>query len=169
MTASPIASTVAVEKPYRSKRTANFEIAAAPDAVFAMMCPVREYEWAPGWTTNLILSASGLVEQDCIFTTPAGASIASNNDSAEAIWVTPFHDPETRRLTMIKVTPKECVTRLDIAVDETNGGATVTASYEHTALSPKGRVIVDGHTEQSYAATMAEWRNALSSQLDAAA
>ena len=167
MTAFPLDAAIAVEKPYRRKRTASFEIAAAPDAVFAMMCPVREYEWAPGWVTNLILSASGLVEQGCIFTTPAGASIASNDDSAEAIWVTPFHDPQARRLTMIKVTPKECVTRLDIAVDETPRGATVTASYEHTALSPKGRIIVDEHTEQSYSALMTGWRDALSARLAA--
>ncbi len=156
---------VAVEKPYRRKRTASFEIAASPDAVFAMMCPVREYEWEPGWLTNLILSDSGLVEEGCIFTTPAGASISSDEDSAEAIWVTPFHDPEKRRLTMIKVTPKECVTRLDIGVDETADGASVTASYEHTALSPRGREIVDGHTERSYAALMTGWRAALSESL----
>ena len=156
---------VAVEKPYRRKRTARFDIAAQPDAVFAMMCPVREYEWEPGWLTNLILSESGLAEEGCIFTTPAGASFASDEGSAEAIWVTPFHDPEKRRLTMIKVTPKESVTRLDIAVDKTDAGASVTASYEHTALSAKGRIIVDAHTEQSYAALMTGWREALSASL----
>lgn len=158
---------IAVEKPYRAKRTARFEIAAAPDAVFAMMCPVREYEWEPGWLTNLILSETGLVEEGCIFTTPAGASIASDEKSAEAIWVTPFHDPENRRLTMIKVTPKECVTRLDIAVEETPGGAAVTTSYELTALSPRGRIIVDTHTDKSYAAQMTGWRAALEAHLAA--
>ena len=151
---------IAVEKPYRAKHAARFELAAAPDAVFAMMCPVREYEWEPDWTTNLILSDSGLAEQDCIFTTPAGASIASDEKSEEAIWVTPFHDPDARRLTMIKVTPKECVTRLDIGIDETADGAAVTASYEHTALSDRGRAIVDAHTKESYAALMAGWRSA---------
>ncbi len=156
---------IPVEKPYRCKRTARFDVAAAPDAVFAMMCPVREYEWEPGWKTNLILSASGLVEEGCIFTTPPGASIASTGKSEEAIWVTPHHDPKTRRLTMIKVTPKECVTRLDIAIDETATGAAVTASYELTALSPRGRVIVDGHTVPAYAKMMDSWRAALETHL----
>ena len=157
---------IPIEKPYRAKRTARFAVAADPDAVFAMMCPVREYEWEPGWMTTLILSESGLVEEGCIFTTPAGASAGSTEESAEAIWVTPFHDPKSRRLTMIKVTPKECVTRLDIAVDENDaGGAAVTASYEHTALSPQGRAIVDGHTEPAYARMMEGWRAALATHL----
>ncbi|WP_428407422.1 hypothetical protein [Hyphococcus sp.] len=160
-----IAPVIPVEKPYRCKRTAGFEVAAAPDAVFAMMCPVREYEWEPGWRTNLILSESGLVEEGCVFTTPAGASIASDQKSEEAIWVTPHHDAQARRLTMIKVTPNECVTRLDIAVDETETGAAVTASYELTALSPRGRVIVDGHTAPAYAKIMEGWRAALTGKL----
>ncbi len=157
--------TIRIEPPYRRKQTATIHVAAAPDAVFALMCPVREYEWEPGWTTNLILSNSGLVEEDCIFTTPGGASAGSNGASPEAIWGTPLHDPENRRLVMIKVTPGECVTRLDIAVDQTPQGAAVTASYEHTALSRAGRALVDGHTKARYAAMMAGWRAAIEKRL----
>lgn len=161
--------TIKIEPPYRSRRTAAFRIAAPADDVFSMMCPVREYEWEPEWRTNLILSHSGLVEEGCVFTTPAGASIASSADSAEAVWVTPLHDRKARRLTMIKVTPAECVTRLDIAVDETADGSEVTASYEHTALSEKGRRVVDSHTEAAYGETMKGWRRALEKALSARA
>ena len=147
-----------IEKPYRRRQTATIAIDADPDNVFALMCPVREYEWEPGWTTNLILSVSGLVEQDCIFTTPGGASAGSSETSAEAIWVTPFHDPEQRRLTMIKITPGECVTRLDIAVAPDRGGSTATVSYEHTALSAAGRRIVDDHGAANFEAMMEGWK-----------
>lgn len=153
--------TMRIEPPYRRKQIATIDVDADPDAVFALMCPVREYEWEPGWTTNIILSNSGLVEQDCIFTTPGGASAGSNAASPDAIWVTPLHDPENRRLVMIKVTPEESVTRLDIAVDETPQGAAVTTSYEHTALSGAGRALVDGHTKARYAKMMARWGGAI--------
>ncbi len=156
---------IRIHKPHRRRQSGGFSVAAAPDAVFALMCPVREHEWEPGWKTNIILSETGLVEEGCIFTTPGGASLASDGDSADAIWVTPFYDRKARRLTMLKVTPEECVTRLDIAVDETKDGAAVTASYEHTALGPRGRAIVDGHTEDSYRALMDGWRRALSAHL----
>ncbi len=112
-----------IEKPYRRRQTATIEVSADPDDVFALMCPVREYEWEPGWETNVILSNSGLVEQDCIFTTPAGASAGSDKESGEALWATPFYDADTRKLTMIKFTPGECVTRLDIAVEGKEGGS----------------------------------------------
>ncbi|MEO1241329.1 MAG: hypothetical protein AAFX54_05425 [Pseudomonadota bacterium] len=158
-----------IEKPYSRKRTRTITVDADPDKVFALMCPVREYEWEPGWTTNLILSESGLVEEGCVFTTPAGASIGSNVKSREAIWVTPIHDRNTRRLMMIKVTPDECVTRLDIAVDETPAGSSVTTSYQHTALTEAGRTVVDQHTEVRFDEMMAGWRAAIEKTIGAAA
>ncbi len=150
-----------IEKPYRRRQTATIAIDAAADAVFALMCPVREYEWEPGWKTNLILSKSGLVEQDCIFTTPGGASAGSSEESGEAIWVTPFYDAENRRLTMIKATPGECVTRLDIAVTPEMSGAAATVSYEHTALSAAGRRIVDDHGAANFDAMMEGWKRSI--------
>ncbi|MHA7871955.1 MAG: hypothetical protein ACX939_06370 [Hyphococcus sp.] len=143
-----------VDVPYRRKQTATIEVAAPASGVFALMCPVREYEWEPGWTTTLILSESGRIEEGCIFTTPGGASHGSGEASPDAIWVTPVHDPANRRLMMIKVTPDECVTRLEIAVKATPAESVVTTSYEHTALSEAGRTIVDQHTEARYAKMM---------------
>ena len=157
-----------IEKPYRQKHTAMIDVAAPADDVFALMCPVREYEWEPGWTTNLILSNSGLVEENCIFTTPGGASHGSKQASPDAVWVTPIHNLYERRLIMIKVTPGECVTRLDIAVDETPEGASVTTSYEHTALTDAGRAIVDQHTAVRYAKMMDGWKLAIEKTLGGA-
>ena len=155
-----------IEKPYARKRTKTIMVKADPDQVFALMCPVREYEWEPGWTTNLILSNSGLVEEDCIFTTPAGASLGSHAKSREAIWVTPIHDPTARRLMMIKVTPDECVTRLDIFVSAEQSGASVTTSYQHTALTELGRNVVDQHTEVRFDEMMAAWQKAIEETLE---
>ena len=150
-----------IEKPYRRRQSTTINVAAEPDAVFALMCPVREYEWEPGWTTNLILSNSGLVEQGCIFTTPAGASADSTDESGEALWVTSDYDADARRLTMIKFTPGECVTCLKIAVAPADGGAAVTTSYEHTALSERGRKIVDDHGAANFEAMMERWKSAI--------
>lgn len=155
-----------IEKPYLQKRTKTILVKADPDQVFALMCPVREYEWEPGWTTNLILSHSGLVEQDCIFTTPAGASMGSHDKSQEAIWVTPIHNKAARCLMMIKVTPEECVTRLDISVNPEQDGASVTTSYQHTALTDSGRHIVDQHTEARFEEMMAGWQEAIEKTLN---
>ncbi len=156
-----------IEQPYRRKCAARFEIAAPPESVFSLMCPAREYEWEPGWTTNLILSKSGLVEQDCIFTTPGGASDYSANACSEAIWTTPIYDPESKKLTMIKVTPGDVVTRLDISVEGGDAAAVVSASYEHTALSPVGCKTVDQHTDEEFSQMMLRWSAALARALGA--
>lgn len=125
------------------------------------MCPVREYEWEPGWATNLILSESGFVEEGCVFTTPGGVSAGSDDKSPEAVWVTPLHDCAKRQLIMIKVTPGETVMRLDIAVEGETGSSRLTASYEHTALSAPGREIVNQHTEERFAEMMRGWAAAI--------
>lgn len=156
-----------IEKPYRRRQTAAIALDADPDAVFALMCPVREYEWEPGWTTNIILSNCGRVEQDCIFTTPGGASAGSTSDSAEAVWVTPYYDAKKRALTMIKFTQGECVTRLDIEIAQTPGGAVATVSYAHTALSESGRRIVDDHGAANFEVMMAQWKTAIEACLSA--
>ncbi len=140
-----------IEKPYRSKQTATIELNRAPDDVFALMCPVREHDWIPGWETTSIYSASGLVEQDCIFTTVT-------NDK-EATWVTTAYDPEARRLTIHKVIPGEVVTRLDIAVDDKEQGCNATIAYEHTALSAAGVKVVDQHTAERYSDMMDSWKD----------
>lgn len=156
-----------IEKPYRQRQTTTIRMDADPDEVFALMCPVREYEWEPGWTTNVILSTCGRVEKDCIFTTPAGASIASSEKSGEALWMTPFYDADARKLTMIKFTPGECVTRLDIEIAQTASGASATISYAHTALSQAGRRIVDDHSAANFHAMMAQWKMAIEKCLSA--
>jgi len=60
------------------------------------------------------------------------------------------------------------VTRLDISVDETPEGASVTTVYEHTALSEAGRAVVDEHTEARYAGMMAGWKRAIEKTLGGA-
>ena len=146
-----------IEKPYRIKQTATIQLDRVPDDVFALMCPVREHDWDPSWATNSIHSLSGLVEEDCIFTTSA--------EGKEATWVTTKHDPDARRLTMYKIIPGDLVTRLDIAVDETAAGSAATVCYEHTALSDAGRAVADQHTAEKYHEMMDSWRTMIHGHL----
>lgn len=152
---------ISVEPPYRKHQQATFTVAAAPDDVFALMCPVAEHDWVPGWKTKSILSRSGLVETDCVFVTPSG--------DKDATWITTRHNKEKRALTMYKLVPGESVTRLDIAVCENAAGAETTVRYEHTALNEAGRKLVDRHTREKYRETMNAWRSEISDYLEKAA
>jgi hypothetical protein len=49
---------------------------APPEEVFPLLCPVREHEWLEGWQCEMIHTASGIAEKDCIFSTTAPNVIA---------------------------------------------------------------------------------------------
>ena len=51
------------------ERTDHFDVPATPDRVFPLLCPVREYEWIPGWECDVLHSVSGVAEEDCVFRT----------------------------------------------------------------------------------------------------
>ncbi len=145
------------EPPCRRKHTYTQAIAATPDEVFPLLCPVREEDWVPGWRTRLVVSKTGLVEEDCMFVTPG--------EPADAIWITADHDPEAHRLRMYKIVPGVVVSRLDVALAEDGPGTKATISYEHTALSEVGQAIVSGHTEASYRKFMKSWEAAINAYL----
>ena len=71
----------------RSVRSYTQRIEAPPDVVFPLICPVREAEWLDGWGDGfeLIYSASGLAEKNCVFRT-------YGQDQPEMIWTMSEHD-----------------------------------------------------------------------------
>jgi hypothetical protein len=51
----------------RKHLTCRQTINAPPDAVFPLICPVREAEWLDGWRYTMLFSVSGVVEQGAVF------------------------------------------------------------------------------------------------------
>ncbi len=58
---------------------------AAPDKVFPLLCPVREYEWIETWKCEMIHSRSGFAELDCVFKTRHG--------DVEDVWTVSRYKP----------------------------------------------------------------------------
>lgn len=65
-------------------------INAPPEAVFPLLCPVREYDWIPEWDCRLVHTESGLAEPGCIFQTEREAE-----DGLDT-WVISRHEPNDR-------------------------------------------------------------------------
>lgn len=153
--------TVRVEPPVRQEQSVVVDLQGGADAVFALMCPVREHDWVEGWRTTAIWSNSGLVEEGCVFTTPLPVQ-SDDEPTDEAVWVATRHDAEARRLELIKLVPKQTVTRLRIAVSPTEAGSSLSVSYELTALSPAGREAVAQHTAEGLTSTIRQgWKPAI--------
>jgi len=111
---------------------------------------------------ELVLSRSGVCEQDCAFITPPEPP----SERHSSIWIVSRHDPANWTLQMYKVTPEHTISKLDISL-EGESGATTSAeiSYEITAIGPAGHEFIKGFTEDSFKEFMAQWEMALNHYL----
>lgn len=145
-----------IKPPVRVRRTYVQRLEASPEEVFPLLCPVREAEWVQGWEPKTVYSASGVAEPGCIFLTPG------DSGGADAVWVVLEHDPERRRVAMLKVTPGLTSTRLEIELEpDGDGGTAARVTYEPTALSRKGERAVAAFTDEYYRGFMERWEREL--------
>ncbi len=63
------------------------QLAAASEAVFPLLCPVREYEWIDDWQCEMIHFASGVAEAGAVFRT------AFPQDGPPDVWVISRYEP----------------------------------------------------------------------------
>ncbi len=141
-----------IQKPVRVKRSYTQTLTGAPDAVFPLLCPVREVEWVKGWDPRLVISESGLVEEDCVFVMP--------DQPADSVWIVTRWDPEAHEVEFVKVTPGLAVGRIHITLVGAGTGEESTmaeVSHEYTALSEAGEEFVGRFTQAHYEAFMKEW------------
>lgn len=146
-----------IVKPKRASRTYTQKLNAAPDRVFPLLCPVREADWIDGWDPLLVVSASGIAEPDCVFTTPA-APVA-------AIWYITRHEPASGFVEMLKITPEVTACRLSIQLHAVPGGSEAVVTYTHTSLGPDGDAFVDSFTEAFYQEFMQDWESRINHYL----
>ena len=138
-----------VVTPNRATRTYTQHLVASPGEVFRLLCPVREADWIEGWDPTLVVSASGVAEPDCVFTTSA-----TPND---AIWYITRHEPAAGFIEMLKITPAVTTCRLTIQLRPTAGGCDADITYSHTSLGPLGDAFVASFTEDYYRQFMQDW------------
>lgn len=91
-----------------------FEVAAAPERVFPLLCPVREHDWIPTWRAEVVHSRSGLAELGCVFTTQTPAEDVRT-------WVCTRFEPN-RALAYTVFSSLGYVMLLDITLTPRRGG-----------------------------------------------
>lgn len=156
-------------RPVRVSHSYTQSLIAPPSTVFPLLCPVRECDWVPGWRPGFVISESGFVEQDCVFTT--------SSDDGEALWYVIEHDSQELAVEMLKIVPRLMATRLRIELEEVepveNSGAPIDPAvrcrarvcYTHTALSPDGEAEVQRWDEARWREFMEGWESALNEYL----
>lgn len=148
-----------IQPPVRVRRTYRQHLDAPPGRVFPLLCPVREADWVPEWDPSLVLTASGIAEEDAVFIMP-------EDETDDAIWVITEHDPADHVVAFVKVTPGHTVGRIEIALAPDGSEHTVaTVTYQYTALSAAGAAFVRDFTEAAYATFMQAWERQLNHYL----
>lgn len=141
----------------RVSRTYTQKLVGPPEAVFPLLCPVREADWIQGWDPLLVVSASRLAERDCAFVT---AALPSN-----ATWYVTRHEPDAGFVEMIKLTPSVTACRLTIQLRAAAGGSEADVTYCHTSLGAEGDAFVAAFTEDYYHEFMRDWEGRLNHYL----
>ena len=131
-----------IVKPIRATRTYTQRLAGPPDAVFPLLCPVREADWIDGWDAPLVVSNSGIAEADCVFTT--------RSTPVDAIWYITRYEPGNGFVEMLKITPDVTACRLTIQLRPLAAGSEADVTYTHTSLGPQGDAFVASFTEDHY-------------------
>ena len=140
-----------IVEPRRATRSYTQKLVAAPEAVFPLLCPVREADWRAGWDPLLVVSGSGVAERDCVFTTAASP--------ADAIWYITRHEPDAGFVEMLKISPGVTACRLSIQLRAAAGGSEADITYCHTSLGPAGDAFVAAFTEDHYREFMRNWES----------
>ncbi len=142
----------------RRRFSSTQRVSATPEAIFPLLCPVREYDWIPGWDCRLVYTESGLAEPGCVFQTNREA------DGGLDTWVIGRHEP-SRHVGFVRINGLRAI-RYDISLEPVAVGLTeLTWTQEITALSDEGDQHVAALSEQAFTSTIAKIEQLLNEYL----
>ncbi|MDQ2083989.1 hypothetical protein RA307_27705 [Xanthobacteraceae bacterium Astr-EGSB] len=109
---------------------------ADAEAVFPLLCPVREYDWIPDWECELIHSRSGVIEPGCIFRTHHGG--------VGMTWYVTEHDPARFRVAFVQFMAGIAVGHFSIALAQDGPGRTSGTVRSVLTALPEAGPAFDG-------------------------
>lgn len=126
-----------------------------PDQVFPLLCPVREKDWLDGWVYEMKHSVSGLIEKDCVFTTP-------HDGDQDTVWIVTEYDKENKRIDFVRFTPNEQVVKINISLELMGDKMTRTRiSYRYFSLSDRSADYFANKLEDEFNENMQWWEHAI--------
>jgi hypothetical protein len=138
-------------KSERFERTARFTLNASPAEIFPLLCPVREYDWLPGWKCSMVHSKSGVAEKDAIFHTREALG-------RKAVWTNITYEPDNF-IEYLVVSGRDAMLRLSIELAATGKQSTeVHWVMLFTACSLLGRKMLQIQFSQAKFDKMMEQR-----------
>ena len=134
----------------RATLTRDILIEAGPEAVFPLLCPVREGEWIDGWIGKAVFSNSGVAEENGVFATEHGGE-------DDTIWYVTRRDPAKYVIEFVYFVPREQVVRLQVRLKALAEHRTrLSVEYIRTAITEAGNEFIR-NADQHFEKTMSRW------------
>lgn len=129
------------------------------DAAFPLFGPVREAEWARGWSPTFMAPLPPAQdERGAVFTT-------QGHDGADAVWVMTRYDARARAVRYVVVRPARVTTEIGVDVSAAGDHACIAdVTYRETALSEEGNAEVATWAEH-FPRQAGYWEQALNTRL----
>lgn len=130
-------------KSHRMEISHAQHINGSPSDVFPLLCPTREYEWIEGWSCELIKSASGFAEPNCVFSTTLP-------HAKQELWIVSRYEP-ARAIEFVKFAADFYVVKFNITLSPLESGRTLAVwSHIFTGLTDAGNAYVDRFDKSAY-------------------
>ena len=132
----------------RISANCNTKIKAGVDAVFALACPVEELKWIDNWEFDMIFSASGKNENNCIFKESMSGLFVLNSPETATYWYTTLYDAVTHRFHALLMYGNKAAGKFEFETkQDADGYSTAHWELTFTALTEAGNTIADASLE----------------------
>jgi len=112
-----------------------FSVDAPIDSALALFGALRERDWAPDWTPEILWPAPPEDRQGMVFTVAHG--------DKTAVWVNTMLDTTAHRVQYVYVLPEVVATVITIALTPEGTGTRATVRYERTSLAQQSDAVVE--------------------------
>ena len=112
------------------------------EKVFPLLCPVREHEWIPHWSCEILYTSSGYAELGCTFITDFKDLFGRET------WVVCIYEPN-KRIGFVRTGEKR-TTRYTITLNEEERGVALLWQQEITSLNQAADELVAEHGPQLF-------------------
>jgi hypothetical protein len=146
-----------IRPPQRVSRSYTQHLEAGADAVFELLCPVRETEWVNDWRPRAVFTESGVAEPGCVFITPGVPE--------DALWLMTEYDRENHRLQIIKFIPGVVIGTIEVELTDGGDSSTADITYAYTSVSDHGDRALEEFTEGHFQGFMKTWERELNHYL----
>ena len=146
-------------KAMRINQSYSYAVAYRPQAIYPLLCPVREYEWIDGWKCEMVYTQSGYAEKNAIFKT-------NFPNEGEEIWVVSRYEKD-RSIGFVRTAADGSRSILfEITLKEENGKTTLNWCQTMTGLTPAGNAFVSSQAPELYKLMMSYLERMLKHYLD---